>query len=411
MRKISSKVVLFAAVLAFCAAAYFYYMSYFYDDSKMTERPQENSGSEITPLPAGDTPYFESSPQNDAGTGASSQTGGDPLGAGAASHTNGGDPLGTASQTGAGGGAAAQPGGELQGAPNQANTGSGSALQTGAGGGAASQTGAEAGGISQSQKLYRSQTPEYLKSQLLKLLSPSLPDYTPRIIPWPASASASRYIKFRIRTGASLSTLLSALGQLAPREINHKFDELLARNKDVVGWISIDDTKVDYPVLYDGTHRYLEYNIDGVKTTAASIYMDPSNNINRDNHNFLVYGHNMKNGSMFGDIIKYKDESFFYNHRIIHFDTLYDDMVWEVFSVYVLDAEQELMYTRFGNDDNFFEIANGYRKRSLFPVDNIVLTSNDRMLTLSTCSYELSDARTIVHARLIYLNGEKFADK
>jgi len=154
----------------------------------------------------------------------------------------------------------------------------------------------------------------------------------------------------------------------------------------------------------------LDYNIDGDKTTAASIYMDPTNSLGRDNHNTLLHGHNMKNGSMFNNVVKYKDERYFNSHRIIQFDTLYDNMTWEVFSVYVLDADFEKMYTSFGAGDSFHNIANGYLERSIFSTNGLVLTERDRFLTLSTCSYETPNSRTILHARLIYLNGAKVAE-
>jgi len=165
--------------------------------------------------------------------------------------------------------------------------------------------------------------------------------------------------------------------------------------------------------LYDGTNQYyISHDIDGKETTAAAIFLDATNSVKRDNYNMLLHGHNMKNGTMFKDVVKYKTESFFKDtrHRIVHFDTLYDDMVWEVFSVYIIDADKEPFYTNFQSPENFLDIAVGWIERSMFYPGDITLTGSDRILTLSTCSYETINSRTVVHARLIYKNGVKTAE-
>ena len=195
-----------------------------------------------------------------------------------------------------------------------------------------------------------------------------------------------------------------------PKVINPKFHALLERNKDVIGWITIDDTKIDYEVLYDGTDYYLNHTIDHVETVAGSIYMDQTNNIERNNYNMLLHGHHMKNGTMFKDVVKFKERDFFMKHRIIKFDTLYHDMVWEVFSVYVLDANKEMMYTNFAAKEDFLAMANSFKDRSMFQIEGLELNGNDRLLTLSTCSYEVNNARTILHARLIQKDGVMVAE-
>jgi len=189
-----------------------------------------------------------------------------------------------------------------------------------------------------------------------------------------------------------------------------EFAALLERNPDVIGRISILGTNVDYPVLHDGTHFYLDHDIDRRAIISAAIYMDPANSLERDDYNRLLHGHHMKNGTMFRDIVKYKTARFFDEHRLIRFDTLYDYMLWEVFSVYVLDADREGMTTDYmGNDELYVQMLNGYAERSMFKIEGLSLNAWDRILTLSTCSYETSNSRTIVHARLINKNGIQVA--
>ncbi|MDR3120113.1 MAG: sortase [Clostridiales bacterium] len=193
--------------------------------------------------------------------------------------------------------------------------------------------------------------------------------------------------------------------QPVSREPRASFAKLLERNPDVAGWINIGDTKIDYEVMYDGTHYYLKHDIDRRELVAGSIYMDPSNNPARDNYNTLLHGHHMKNGTMFKDVVKYKGKTFFKDHRLIQFNTLYDDMIWEVFSVYVLNADNETITTYYKDAGAFLAAANQYKERSMFPADGLEFTEKDRILTLSTCSYETPNSRTIVHARLIAKNG------
>lgn len=190
----------------------------------------------------------------------------------------------------------------------------------------------------------------------------------------------------------------------------HMFENVLKRNKDVAGWIKIDNTNIDYPVLYDGSDYYLNHNIDRNKVTAGSIYLDPANDPFGDDYNLLIHGHRMKNGTMFKDVVKYKEESFFNSHRLIRFNTLYDEMLWEVFSIYVIDAGDEIVpIDFFGNSTVFLLYAKRFAERSMYKVDGLEFDSDDRILTLSTCSYETDNSRTILHARLISKNGSQIA--
>jgi len=226
-----------------------------------------------------------------------------------------------------------------------------------------------------------------------------------------ASAAAAAAAAIADATAVAPAPRASAFrAHLPPRDPNPKFNDLLAINGDVVGWIRIEGTNIDYPVLYDGTYDYLNYDINGKKTTAGCICMDPSNNIEFTNYNFLLHGHHMKNGTMFRDVVKYKGSDFFYSNRIIYFETLYDEMIWEVFSVYVFNANKELMYTGFSSDAQFLETARALQQRSMFDTTGMELKKTDSLLTLSTCSYEFSNARTVLHARLIYKNGEMVSE-
>lgn len=202
--------------------------------------------------------------------------------------------------------------------------------------------------------------------------------------------------QYKNKSKGSFSNIINNSRQVLP-----KFKPLLEINKEVVGWINIPGTNIDYPVLQAGDNDYyLNHDINGNKSLFGSIFMDFRNNTNRSNSNIILYGHNMKNGSMFHDLVYYKDQQFFEKHSIIFFDTLYEEEKWEVFSVYVTDVNFNYLVTNFKTFEEYDKYLNAIKGKSLFKKD-ITLTKDDRILTLSTCSYEFKNARLVVQAKLV----------
>src|SRR5690625_3407980 len=106
--------------------------------------------------------------------------------------------------------------------------------------------------------------------------------------------------------------------------IRSGFDELLKQNEDVVGWITIADTQVDYPILHSSDNiEYLTENYYGDESRAGSIFMDFRNDITSSDLNTIIYGHRMKDGSMFQQLKKFLEQDFFVEHRTFNNDTLY----------------------------------------------------------------------------------------
>src|SRR5699024_3340385 len=113
------------------------------------------------------------------------------------------------------------------------------------------------------------------------------------------------------------------------------FEELLKVNEDTVGWITIEDTKIDYPIMQtDNNTDYLRTSFYGDDLLAGSVFLDYRNDLTSgENRNLIVYGHRMKDGSMFEHLEKYLDEDFFHSHSSFTFDTLYESYEAEVFAV------------------------------------------------------------------------------
>lgn len=189
----------------------------------------------------------------------------------------------------------------------------------------------------------------------------------------------------------------------APQEpiIQEKFIPLLEINPEVIGWITINDTPINYPIMQHSDNQYyLNYDSSNSPSIYGSIYIDHRNNSNLDNKNTLIYGHNMNNGSMFHALVNYKEQGFFEKHPYIYVSNLYETFTYEVFAVYVVDADKETIGVHYENDIAFLDYITSCKARSIF-TKNMDFTATDQIITLVTCSYELDNARTIVQAKRI----------
>ncbi|MGN0143467.1 MAG: class B sortase [Clostridium sp.] len=172
-------------------------------------------------------------------------------------------------------------------------------------------------------------------------------------------------------------------------------------NDDYRGWIKINNTNIDYPILQGNDNiYYLDKDMNGEYLISGSIFMNYANNGFEDKITVL-FGHNMKNGTMFADLNKYKQKDFFYGNNNIGIETNNGDYLeYEVFSVYVTDAKENYIKTNFVNENEQKEFLDKIQNKSLYQSD-IEIDEDDKIITLSTCSYEFNDARLVVHGRLL----------
>lgn len=168
-------------------------------------------------------------------------------------------------------------------------------------------------------------------------------------------------------------------------------------NEDVIGWISIADTEVDYPVMQAKDNAYyLNRNIEKEYSARGSIFMD-CQNVEDDSH-IVLYGHNMLDGGMFGDMELYVDEEYFKEHPIIEFDMYGKQMRWEIFSTHFGDDSPYPV--KFADDIDFLNYMDEMIDESIYDIE-VDLTKDDIVLTLSTCASRSSDERFVVHAKLM----------
>ncbi len=194
-----------------------------------------------------------------------------------------------------------------------------------------------------------------------------------------------------------------------PAESNAaKFAALKARNAEFIGWISIDGTSLDYPVMYSPTREdfYLKHDFEGNYSDYGVPYLDENCKMDAGDQsdNLVIYGHNMKTGTIFGCLTEYKKESWYAHHPVITFDTLYGDAEYEVFAAFAIDVEtdQSFLYNEYldVSQAKFDEYVAEVRRRSDVKTD-IVPRYGDQLLTLSTCEYSTANGRYVVVARRV----------
>lgn len=175
------------------------------------------------------------------------------------------------------------------------------------------------------------------------------------------------------------------------------FDKLAEMNSETVGWIKIPDTPIDYPIVQTGNNdKYLHTDFEGRESAAGSIYLDFESSSDMKGKNNILYGHHMKNGSMFKALVKYKDREYFESHPYFTIYTPEEEIRLKIISAYYDEADPEARRTRFQSQEAFDEFVN--HMISLCPYAVKLEGRVESLYTLITCSYEFDDARTFVFA-------------
>lgn len=192
----------------------------------------------------------------------------------------------------------------------------------------------------------------------------------------------------------------------APVEIPIDFTELQNRNPDAYAWIKIPGTQIDYPILQSGTDNtyYLDHTIDNEEKPEGSIFTENYNTKTFEDPNTVIYGHDMKNGSMFQNLHNYLDRSFFDENREVLIYLPDQILHYKIFAAYVYDNRHILQSFDFGNKEIFQKYLDNIfsmRDMSSFVDTSMDITSEDKIITLSTCYAGISTQRYLVQAVLI----------
>lgn len=186
-----------------------------------------------------------------------------------------------------------------------------------------------------------------------------------------------------------------------------KVEKLQEENKDIVGWVEIEDTNINYPVLQgEDNEYYLTHNYKKEKSEKGSIFLDAKYDWSIPSNNLLIYGHNIMNDLMFKDLLKYADEEFYKNHPIIRFTTENEDLEYEIISVFksrvFYKSERNVFrYYSFINAETeaeYNEFVKNAKEASIYDIE-ATAEYGEGLITLITCSYHTTDGRFVVIGR------------
>ncbi len=186
--------------------------------------------------------------------------------------------------------------------------------------------------------------------------------------------------------------------------LNVNFDDLKKKNSDTVGWIKVEGTNINYPVVQTTDNKYyLNHSYDKTYNKAGWVYADYRNNLDNFDKNTIIYAHGRVDTTMFGSLKNILKSSWYNNknNHIIKFSTPKENTLWQVFSVYTIEAESYYITTKFPTDEYFKEFVTTLKNRSKIQF-SATPDENDKILTLSTCK-DSKGNRVVMHAKLIKL--------
>jgi sortase B len=189
-------------------------------------------------------------------------------------------------------------------------------------------------------------------------------------------------------------------------DILARYRELFLQNEDMVGWISIAGTTVNYPVMQtkDNPNFYLKHNFEKAYSELGTPYVQENCDIGTSD-NLLIYGHHIKGGRMFGALESYKSKSFYEKHKTIQFDTLTEQAEYEVIAVFktVAYSSEGYRYYDFVNaesEEEFASYVGKCKELSLYDT-GVTAEYGDKLITLSTCEYSAKNGRLVVVAKKV----------
>ena len=186
-----------------------------------------------------------------------------------------------------------------------------------------------------------------------------------------------------------------------------KVEKLQEKNEDIVGWIEIEDTNINYPVLQgEDNEYYLTHNYKKETSQKGSIFLTKDYDWDLPSTNLLIYGHNIMNGQMFQNLLKFADEEFYKEHPVIRFTTQNEDKEYEIISAFksrvFYKSEQNVFryydFVNAENEEEYNEFVKNAKEASLYDIEKTA-KYGDQLITLVTCSYHTEDGRFVVIGR------------
>lgn len=252
----------------------------------------------------------------------------------------------------------------------------------------------------------------------------SLAAYTlPRVTEWVQGSRVQKQV-IKEKQKAEEQTTQESQKNAGQTKMLPEYTGLYKENPDLIGWLTIDGTVIDYPVMQtpEDEDYYLNYDFYGNRNVNGSLILDTDSvagtgtaqnsykDGTRPSTNLIIHGHTMRSGQMFGRLQKYKNEDYGKKHRILKFDSLYEHREYELIAVFYSQVyykkDKVFKYYKFFQADTKEEFADWYeniKKLSLYDT-GVTAEFGDEFLTLSCCSYQVEDGRFVVVAKRIEKN-------
>ena len=188
------------------------------------------------------------------------------------------------------------------------------------------------------------------------------------------------------------------------KDILPQFVKLHEQNEDFAGWLTIPGSEIDYPVMYraDDNNFYLSHDFEGNTDVNGLLVLDKRCDPQMYEMNYLIHGHNMRSGEMFGSLRKYSKESYYKKHPEIEFSTLYEKRTFQIFAVFKSSVYDETTddfrfydYIQIDNEEQFDDYVSGAKEQSLYDT-GITPAFGDILITLSTCDYSRENGRLLI---------------
>ena len=194
-----------------------------------------------------------------------------------------------------------------------------------------------------------------------------------------------------------------------PREMLPRMKELYEQNDEVIGWVRIDDTKLDYPVMHtpDDKFKYDHLSFEETYDYGGVPYLKYLCDVEKPTVNLLIYGHNMANGTQFRTLMSYTQKKFWEEHPTIYFSTLYEEREYEIIAAFYdqiyYEYQDVFKYYDFldpQTEEEFNEGIEYFKHKSLYDT-GVEAQWGDQLITLVTCAYHVEDGRFVVVGRLV----------
>lgn len=209
------------------------------------------------------------------------------------------------------------------------------------------------------------------------------------------------------KENSALKGLQDLIVDVKDEEKIYSYEELKRQNEDFYGWVSIENTPLNYPVMYtpNDSFYYLRRDFEEQYSIRGVPFLDGE--YREGFNNYLIYGHNTDDGTMFAELHKYEDRDYYLKHKIIKFDTLNENGEYEIISVFkskvYKDDEEGFRYYNYldlSGQATFEEYISKVKDNSLYDT-GVSAKYSDQILTLSTCSYHEKDGRFVVVAKKV----------